>query len=81
MLLRSKGLLFGTAGSALAALATAVALSAPPALADSVPDPGSPGSHAFLAFSPSTFANPPAATRVKFRWWQRGAHRPSPIPT
>lgn len=65
-----RRVVFETAGSAVAALAAAVALSAPAASADSVPNPGSPGSQAFPALSPTTFATPSAATRVKFRWWQ-----------
>ena len=42
----------------------------PLARASAIPDPGGPGSLAFPAFSPTTFTTPPAATRVKFRWWQ-----------
>src|SRR5262245_63860826 len=34
------------------------------------PNPAGPGSLAFPALSPGTFATPPASTRVKFRWWQ-----------
>jgi len=35
-----------------------------------LPDPGGPGPFAFPVFSPKVFETPPAATRVKFRWWQ-----------
>lgn len=59
---------------ALATVALAVAwlmTGTPTALASSgTPDPGSPGSFAFPALTPETFATPPAAARVKFRWWQ-----------
>jgi hypothetical protein len=34
------------------------------------PNTSNPGSLAFPEFSMGTFATPPAATRVKFRWWQ-----------
>jgi hypothetical protein len=61
--------LLATAGAVVAALATAMTLGSP-AVAASGPDPGSPGSQAFPGLSPATFATPPAATRVKFRWWQ-----------
>ena len=35
-----------------------------------VPNPGGPGAQYFPGMSPATFATPPAAARVKFRWWQ-----------
>lgn len=38
------------------------------------PNPGGPGSLAFPQLSPGTFGTPPAATRVKFRWWQPVAY-------
>src|SRR5215831_11517189 len=68
-MLKCKRALLGAATSVVAALATVVAVS-PPALADPVPNPGGPGQQAFPTLSPTTFANPPAATRPKFRWWQ-----------
>ena len=55
--------------AALAAGALALGSSAAHA-STTVPDPGGPGSQYFPAMSPSTFATPPAAARVKFRWWQ-----------
>lgn len=35
-----------------------------------MPEPGSPGALAFPALTSATFATPPVAARVKFRWWQ-----------
>ena len=67
---KGKRKLIGTVATVLTTLATVFALNTPAARADSAPDPGGPGPLAFPAFSPSSFANPPAATRVKFRWWQ-----------
>ena len=54
------------------ALAAAfLALGSPAAHASTTgPDPGGPGSRYFPTLSPGTFATPPPATRVKFRWWQ-----------
>jgi hypothetical protein len=57
-------------GTVVALATAAIAAHVPMARASSVPDPGGPGSLAFPAFSPTTFATPPAATTVKFRWWQ-----------
>ena len=68
-MLKCKRALLGAVTSVVAALATVVAVS-PSALADPVPNPGGPGQQAFPTLSPNTFTNPPAATRVKFRWWQ-----------
>ncbi len=44
------------------------------AAADPVPTPGTPNQLFAPAFSPSTFANPGAALRPKFRWWQPVAY-------
>ncbi|HWG02124.1 MAG TPA: hypothetical protein VG164_09810, partial [Trebonia sp.] len=57
--------------SAMPALA-APRLGAAPASAGQpgAPDPGGPGSRYFPQMSTGTFAMPPAAARVKFRWWQ-----------
>ncbi len=57
-------------GSVLGALAMTLTLPLAFASAASVPDPGGPGPLAFPALSLTTFATPPAAMRVKFRWWQ-----------
>ncbi len=54
--------------------AACVAVGTPTALASpGVPDPGSPGSLAFPSLTPGAFATPPAAARVKYRWWQPAA--------
>ncbi len=53
--------------AAFVALGTPAAYASPSTPA---PNPGSPGSQYFPTMSPGTFAMPPAAARVKFRWWQ-----------
>ena len=42
----------------------------PSALADPVPSPGSPGPQYSPALTRSTFSDPGAALRPKYRWWQ-----------
>ena len=59
-----------TLGTFVVLTIAATTARAPSARASALPDPGGPGSLAFPAFSPTTFTTPPAATRVKFRWWQ-----------
>ncbi len=59
-----------TLGTLVVLTIAGLAARAPIARASGVPDPGGPGPMAFPAFSATTFGTPPAATRVKFRWWQ-----------
>ena len=70
-LVRHRGSRRAAAAGVSVGLAIALlALGSSAADAGAIPNPGSPGSQYFPAMSPATFATPPPAARVKFRWWQ-----------